>query len=139
MASFTAKGSIEKVSSKSVQRVADFITDKTSPDYERAALSFFDKVLGIGDADTLQAAVKQYLETCKRTGKDGTQYADIGGRPNGYTRRAFGAIYGSGDFGGLCYTIASWYDTQARQEALKAIVATLPGAMPASKKGKGKK
>ena len=138
MASFTAKGSIEKVSSKSVQRVADFL-DKVNPDYEASAIKFFAEVLGIGDPDILQTAVRKYLETVKRTGKDGTEYADIGGRPTGYTRRAFGAIFGSGDFGGLCYTIASWYDTQARQEALKAIVATLPGAMPASKKGKGKK
>lgn len=138
MASFTNKGTIEKVSSKSVKRASDFL-DKENPDYEAAALKFFADVLNIDNADTLQAAVKQYLETCKRTGKDGTQYADIGGRPTGYTRRAFGAVYGSGDFGGLCYTIAGWYDTQARQEALKAIVATLPGTMPTGKKGKGKK
>lgn len=134
MASFTMKGTGTAVASKGkIQRVKDFLEGEN---YEEAGIQFFGKVFGLDDPDIFALAVREYCDKYKRTGKDGSEYADIGGFSPMWTKRALGALYGDQAFGGLMYTMAQWFDTATRQERLQSIVSALTAKPTAGSKPK---
>jgi hypothetical protein len=135
MASFTTKGSasVGTGSKAKTPKVKDYLVGE---DYEGAGMKFFAEVFGLDDPDHFTLCVKKYCDKYKRTGKDGNEYTDLGGFSPAWTRRALGALYGDNNYGGLMFTMASWFDTGIRQDRLKAIVGSHPkaGAKPRSKK-----
>jgi len=133
MASFNM-GSGKAVETANRPKVGKDFLDKEkdlcSPsDYREAGMGWVSEILGLketeDDANKLVFALRNYLDKYKtdKLSKKGEPLADIGGYNPAMTARAFGAIYGDGDLGGVIYIISSWFDTKTRLERLKALLA----------------
>lgn len=125
MASFTGKSTFVQESKERMIQPKDFLPkdrEPTSDDYDAAGIKFFEAVFGskLDDADKFQSVVRKYCDTVKKAGKDGKEYIDASFFGN-YGRRALGAVYGDGNFGGLMFTLAGAFGTKVRREKLAGL------------------
>ena len=145
MASLTKVGHGTKAAGGvKVKTVADYLgkdrSEAAPVDYTTAGAKFFQERFGIEDNDKdVDVLCESILEYCEKYTKDtlskaGKPLADIGGF--GGAARAFGALHGDRELGGVIYTLGRWFDTEERQERLAALIAARK--VPAGKKG-GKK